>query len=172
MLQPDFSPMPFSSDLRPESPAWFATTHWSVVLQAQDGDSIAADQALSQLCQTYWAPINSYIRGRGYGWADADDLTQEFFARFLQKQQYRAVDHQRGRFRSFLLACLKNFLLKELERAEAQKRGGGWRRVSLNEETSEGGVRFEVPDQRTADHVYEQNWALALLRAARSQLES
>src|ERR1041385_1860776 len=122
------------------APGWFATTHWSVILNAAHGDSPSALQALSTLCQTYWSPIHSYIRSRGYASADADDLTQEFFMRFLEKQQYRAADRERGRFRSFVLACLKNFLNKEHERASAQKRGGGWHGLSLDEEFAEGGV--------------------------------
>ncbi len=164
--------MPGRSHQEPGVRGWFNTTHWSVVLQARDCDSTAAAQALGQLCQTYWGPINSYIRSRGYPPADADDLTQQFFARFLEKQQYRSAAHQRGRFRSFLLAYLKNYLLKEWERAGAQKRGGGWQGVSLDEEHPEGGARFELPDERSADHVFEKNWALALLARARSQLES
>jgi RNA polymerase sigma-70 factor (ECF subfamily) len=159
-----------SSEARSVAAAWFATTRWTLVLQAQEGDSPAADQALSQLCQSYWRPINSYVRSVGYAAADADDLTQEFFARFLEKQQYRAADHQRGRFRSFLLACLKNFLLKERERAQAQKRGGGWRKVSLDEDPPQGGSRLELPDERAADRIFEQNWASALLSTARARL--
>src|SRR5512133_3620310 len=101
-----FTLMPASSQPRAESLGCFATTHWSVVLQAVAGDSRTAHRALSQLCQTYWSPINTYIRCRGYSPADADDLTQQFFGRFLEKQQYRAANPQRGRFRSFLLTYL------------------------------------------------------------------
>src|SRR5262249_55934868 len=158
-----FTPMPVSSHQESGARGWFTTTHWSVVLQARDGDSTAAHQALGRLCQTYWGPINGYIRGRGYSPADADDLTQQFFARFLERQQYRSADQQRGRFRSFLLTCVKNFLLKEWERAGAQKRGGGWVGVSLDETFPDGGAHLELPDERTADHVFEQNWALTLL---------
>src|SRR5215831_7776457 len=79
-----------------DAPRWFATTHWSVVLNAANGESSCALQALSTLCQTYWLPIHSYIRSRGYVPADADDLTQEFLARFLEKQQYRTADRERG----------------------------------------------------------------------------
>src|SRR5215470_17348014 len=101
MLAEDPTAMSASSQESSRSPGWFATTRWSVVLQARDANSTAAEEALSQLCRTYWAPINVYIRDRGYRPADADDLTQQFFARLLEKQQYRAANPERGRFRSF-----------------------------------------------------------------------
>jgi hypothetical protein len=104
--------MPASSQPRAESPGWFATKHWFVVLQAAGGDSRAAHRALSQLCQTYWSPINTYIRCRGFSPADADDLTQQFFARFLEKQQYRAA-RSATRTVSFLLADLFKELLAQ-----------------------------------------------------------
>ncbi len=165
--------MAAGSQPRQESPGWFATTHWSVVLQAREGDSPAAARALAQLCQTYWGPINAYIRGRGHPSADAEDLTQQFFARFLEKEHYRLADRERGRFRSFLLTSVKRFVINEWERSFAQKRGGGRLAVSLDEEAlEEGHPRVELTDERTAERLYEQNWTLTLLAEVRARLEA
>jgi RNA polymerase sigma-70 factor (ECF subfamily) len=154
------------------SPRWFTTTHWSVVLNARSDDESCARAALSRLCETYWSTINSFIRARGYKPAEAEDLTQEFFAKFVEKEQYRGADRTRGRFRSFLLACVKNFLSKEHTRATAQKRGGGIATLSLDETFEDGEPCMEIRDERTAEQLFEQNWAIALLARARSQLET
>jgi len=154
------------------SPRWFTTTHWSVVLNARSDDESCARAALGRLCETYWNTVNTFIRARGCPPAEAEDLTQEFFARFLEKEQYRSADPSRGRFRSFLLACVKNFLSKEHARATAKKRGGGSTTISLDETFEDGEACMEIRDERTADQVFEQNWAIALLARARSQLES
>lgn len=156
-----------------ESPRWFATTHWTVVLNAKSDDSSHAAEALGKLCQTYWAPINAYIRRMGQSAADSEDLTQQFFARFLEKEHYKQASRDRGRFRSFLLTSVKNFLVNEWERASARKRGGGQANVSLDEEFSEtGGQRVEAIDERTAEWIYEQRWALTLLAQVRARLEA
>src|SRR5437762_3300798 len=102
----------------------FATTHWSVVVQAGQLDSPQAEAALAKLCQTYWYPIYTYVRRRGHGPEDSQDLTQEFFARFLERKGIKLADPERGRFRSFLLTALKNFLANEWHRGQAEKRGG------------------------------------------------
>jgi RNA polymerase sigma factor (sigma-70 family) len=153
-------------------PRWFTTTHWSVVLNARSDDESCARVALSRLCETYWNTVNTFIKARGYPPAEAEDLTQEFFAKFLEKEQYRTADPSRGRFRSFLLACVKNFLSKEHARATAKKRGGGSAVISLDETFEDGESCMEIRDERTADQVFEQNWAIALLARARSQLEA
>src|SRR5512136_1456311 len=102
----------------------FATTHWSVVLAAGQSTGAQASEALEQLCRTYWYPLYAYMRRRGYQPEDADDLTQGFFAQLLRKDFLSDVGPEKGRFRSFLLACLKHFLADERDKAHACKRGG------------------------------------------------
>jgi len=109
----------------------FAVTHWSVVLAAGRSDSTHARSALEKLCRTYWQPIYAYVRRQGHGPHDAQDLTQEFFARLLEKNSLADVDRGKGRFRSFLLASLKHFLANEWDKAQAQKRGGGQQTETL-----------------------------------------
>ena len=103
----------------------FATTHWSVVLAAGHSSAPGAQEALETLCRTYWYPLYVYVRGQGQSPHDAQDLTQEFFARLLEKKYLRLADPDRGKFRAFLLKSLKHFLVNEWEKARTQKRGGG-----------------------------------------------
>src|SRR5512137_2715414 len=103
----------------------FATTHWSVVLAAGQSADAQASVALEQLCRTYWYPLYAYVRRRGYRPEDAQDLTQEFFARFLEKESFSLADPARGRFRTFLLKSLQHFLADDWKRAHRAKRGGG-----------------------------------------------
>jgi DNA-directed RNA polymerase specialized sigma24 family protein len=110
----------------------FATTHWSIVVAAGGTSREDAQDALSQLCEVYWYPLYAYVRRRGYSAPDAQDLTQAFFARLLEKQSLRVADAERGKFRSFLLASLDHFLANERDRARAQKRGGGLALLSLD----------------------------------------
>ncbi len=159
------------TDPPPEPPRWFTTTHWTVVLGAKSDDAPAAAAALGQLCQTYWAPIHAYIRRTDRNPGDAEDLTQQFFERFLEKEQYRLAQRERGRFRSFLLTTVKHFLINEWERASAQKRGGGRQPVSLDEQLpDEDRPRIEPADDRNAEWIYEQTWALTLLKNVRARL--
>lgn len=133
----------------------------------------AASAALGKLCQTYWGPVNVYIRQRGHSPADADDLTQQFFARFLAKGLYRLADPERGRFRTFLLTLVKRFLINEWEGACAQKRGGGQVPVSLDEVATEDRLpAIELKDERTAQWAFDRSWALTLLARVRDRLES
>ena len=119
------------------SPRTFVTTHWSVVRKAQQKPSAEADAALERLCRTYWWPLYAFVRRRGYAVHDAQDLTQEFFARLLAKDFLRSVDRSKGKFRSFLLAALEHFLAKEWRRAHTQKRGGQFTLVSADAESAE-----------------------------------
>jgi RNA polymerase sigma-70 factor (ECF subfamily) len=114
-----------------KSPA-FATTHWSVVMMAGEGDGTRARDALARLCKTYWYPLYSYVRRRGHSPEDAQDLTQEFLFRLLEKNWVATADRSRGRFRSFLLSAMKHFLADEWDKARAQKRGGGLPHLELN----------------------------------------
>ena len=127
----------------------FTTTHWSVVLAAKDDTSAAAADALAQLCRTYWYPLYAFIRRRGHNPHDAQDLTQEFFYRLLDKRYLSAVDHRKGRFRTFLLTALKRFMANEWDRQHAQKRGGFVTVVSIDQETAEDKIKA-YQDKRNA----------------------
>jgi RNA polymerase sigma factor (sigma-70 family) len=141
----------------------FVTTHWSVVLTAGRTGSTDARAALEKLCRTYWHPIYAFVRRRGYSAEDAQDLTQEFFARLLEKNWLGDVDPVKGRFRSFLLASLKHFLANEWDRARAQKRGGGQVLIPIDVKTAETSCGFEPADNVTAEKIFERRWALTLL---------
>ena len=140
----------------------FATTRWTVVLTAGRSDSTHARDALAELCQTYWYPLYAYVRRRGYPAPDAEDLTQEFFVRLIQKRKLADLTHEGGRFRSFLLTAMNHFLVDEWKRGEAQKRGEH-RVVSLDAPTAESRYLRELADTLTPEKIYEQSWALALL---------
>jgi RNA polymerase sigma factor (sigma-70 family) len=143
--------------------AAFVTTHWSVVLAADQADTTRARDALSRLCQTYWLPLYAYVRRSGYSQHDAQDLTQEFFARLLGKNVLADADESRGRFRSYLLASLKHFLANEWDKARAQKRGGGQVPIAIDPAAAETGCAFEPADPTTAEKMYERRWALTML---------
>src|SRR5690349_18724274 len=102
---------------QPSRAEWFASTHWSVVLAAREGDGDAAREAMERLCRTYWPPLYAFIRRDGYDAVEAQDLTQEFFLRLIDRDFLQRLRHQEGKFRSFLLTFLKNFLLEQRGRA-------------------------------------------------------
>ncbi len=142
----------------------FRTTHWSIVLAA-GGSRPDSRTALEELCGTYWRPIHGFIRRRGYDPSDARDLTQGFFARFLERDDVEGLDPARGRFRSYLLAAVKNFLVNEQERERALKRGGGTHTGPLILD-DEADLALEPADTHTPESAFERQWALALLRCA------
>jgi RNA polymerase sigma-70 factor (ECF subfamily) len=148
----------------------FATTHWSVVQAAGEGQSPQADAALEKLCRMYWYPLYAYVRRRGYGPADAEDLTQDFFAHLLRKNYPARADRAKGRFRTFLLHALAQFLVDQRERVNALKRGGGQVFISLDEEAPEDRYRLEVPDELTPEKLFERRWAQAVLDRALDRL--
>jgi RNA polymerase sigma-70 factor (ECF subfamily) len=150
--------------------AVFVTTHWSVVLSARDKNSAGSDQALEELCRTYWYPLYAYVRRLGHSPADAEDLTQEFFSRLLRKDYLRLVTPERGRFRTFLLVALKRFLANEWDRLRAQKRGGGQRLASLDQAAEER-YKIEPTDGLTPEKIYERRWAMTLLEQVLARLE-
>src|SRR5678815_5422164 len=125
------------------SARWFATTHWSVVLAAKQGEPSEAAAALEKLCRTYWPPLYAYIRRDGHDVTEAQDLTQEYFGRLLSRDYLQQLHQQQGKFRSFLLAYLKNFLSEQRRRAGAQKRGGQCTFISLDEPIAEDGYLLE-----------------------------
>jgi RNA polymerase sigma-70 factor (ECF subfamily) len=141
----------------------FATTHWSVVLAAGQPFSAESQQALATLCTTYWYPLYAYARRRLDTVHEAQDLTQEFFARLLEKDLVGHADPSRGRFRSFLLTCFKNFLSKQQAQANAEKRGGGRPVLPLDFEAGERKYSREPFHQFTPERIYERRWALTLL---------
>ncbi len=150
----------------------FATTHWSVVMAAKQFDGPAAGAALERLCRTYWAPLYAYIRREGYGPEDAQDLTQEFLSQFIHKEWLNHLRDRRGKFRSFLLTFLKNFLSDQQDRARAQKRGGGQELVSLDAFLAEERDRVEPVEDLTADQIYDRRWARAVLAQAAERLHA
>src|SRR5262249_20695739 len=148
----------------------FATTHWSVVLAATRSDTTEAGTALSHLCSVYWYPVYAFIRRRGRNPQDAQDLTQEFFARLLERNWLARADRNRGRFRTFLLASLGHFLANEWDRSHAQKRGGAVQIVPLQLDSAETRYGQEPPDPTTPEQIYERRWALALLETVLQRL--
>lgn len=148
----------------------FVTTHWSVVLAAQDKLSPDSSAALDELCRCYWYPLYAYIRGCGNAPEDAQDLTQEFFARLLAKDWLRVVSPERGRFRTFLLVAAKRFLANEFHRATRQKRGAGISAIPIDAVTAEH--RFAAEPPLTPDELYERRWAMTLLEQTMEQISA
>ena len=128
----------------------FATTHWSMVVSAGVGRSPEAGRALATLCENYWFPLYAFVRRAGYSAEDAQDLTQEFFARLLAQRFLAKADRQKGKFRSFLLAALKHFLADQWDRAHAQKRGGGQTVISFDSLDAETRYRLEPASRSDA----------------------
>ena len=150
--------------------AQFTTTHWSVVLAAGERGTAQSAQALEALCRTYWFPLYAFVRRRGYDEHEAQDLTQECFARLLEKDFLRAVDRGKGKFRSFLLAAMKHFLAKEWRRANARKRGGGLNFQSLDEPSPECGPLQIAAPNLSPEEFFDQQWAITLLEQAVGKL--
>jgi RNA polymerase sigma-70 factor (ECF subfamily) len=135
-----------------------------MVIAAGRNDTIRSQAALERLCSIYWYPLYAFVRRQGFVAADAQDLTQSFFARLIEKQDLADVDRAKGKFRSFLLAAMKNFLANEWDKMKAQKRGGGWKNfTSLDAKSAETRYAVEPADPMTADKIFERNWALTLL---------
>jgi RNA polymerase sigma-70 factor (ECF subfamily) len=149
----------------------FATTHWSVVLAAGQQESPQAADALEKLCRTYWYPLYAYVRRRGYGVEDAQDLTQGYLLQLLERRSFSRVDRSKGRFRSFLLAGLNYFLADHRDRATAQKRGGGQPTLSFDAQAAEQRYRLEPVDNCSPDKLFERSWASALLDQVLARLE-
>ena len=154
----------------------FPSTHWSVVLAARESQvqPEVAHAALAELCQTYWAPLYSFVRSRGYSVHDAQDLTQSFFAYLIERKVYARVDRQKGRFRSFLLASLKNFLADAFDRERTLKRGGGQDFLPLHEEqVEEAESLFQTHGAMSSeDQIFDRSWAEALVTAGLERLSA
>ena len=150
----------------------FASTHWSVVVLAGKEHSPQSAAALETLCQAYWYPLYSFTRRQGYGPHEAADLTQDFFSHILATNALASVSREKGKFRSFLLASLKNLLANEWNRALCAKRGGGVPLFSLDEEAAEGRYQLDPADDSTPDKIFERRWAETLLSRALESLRT
>lgn len=156
----------------PESPRndVFVTTRWTVVLSAGRKSSPQSDRALSELCQIYWYPLYAYVRRQGRTKEDAEDLVQEFFARFLEKNYLEGLNAERGKFRAFLLVSLKHFLANEWDKTQRQKRGGGALHLSLDWQDADSRFHIDPPDPSNPEKTFDREWALALLERVIARL--
>jgi RNA polymerase sigma-70 factor (ECF subfamily) len=150
----------------------FATTRWTVVLAAGRPNAPQATVALEELCRTYWYPLYVYVRRQTATREDAEDLTQAFFARFLEKNYLEGVSSDKGKFRAFLLASLKHFLANEWDRANRQKRGGGVANLSLDWQDADTRYQINPADNLSPDKLYDRAWAVTLLGRVIGRLRS
>jgi RNA polymerase sigma factor (sigma-70 family) len=153
------------------APSRFTTTHWSVVLEAARPDSPGGVDAFARLYRDYWYPLYVYVRRRGRSPQEAEDLTQDFFVSLIERQRLAGLEREGGRFRSFLLKSLQNFLANEWDRAMAQKRGGGRSIVSLDEVDAESRILANSATE-TPEALFEQQWAFAIIEHAMQHLET
>lgn len=149
----------------------FATTSWSLILRAASEDDAEAQLALAVLCEAYWYPVYAYVRCLGAGAADAEDITQAYFARFLEKRVVRGIDRVQGRFRSFLFVSVRNFLNNERDRDRALKRGGGRRLVSLDVARAEERLAGRPLDATAPEALFDRTWAQTVLARVHQRLE-
>lgn len=159
-----------SDDERPSN--GFASTQWSLVLRAGRQVDSQAEQALAVLCQRYWFPLYACVRCRVRDIHEAQDLTQSFFARLLEKNVLATASPERGRFRSFLQVSLKNFLANEWDRERAQKRGGRHEVLSLDWDSGESRIQLAPSHDLTPERVFERQWALTLLDVVIQRLQA
>lgn len=164
-------PTPDQPDPTPKGRPVFSTTHWSAVIQAGSSNSPEAREALAELCQTYWYPLYGYARNHGLDVPAAEDLTQEFFGKLLEKNYLGVADRRRGRFRWFLLTAFKCFLANEWDRSQAKKRGGGQEIISFDGISAQERYRLEPESSASPDHLYDVRWAEELLERTRASLQ-
>lgn len=164
---PAMPPGDHDDNRRSHGPGGFAPTRWSLVLGAADPASPAYRSSLAELYESYWQPLYAFLRRRGCAPAEAEDHAQAFFAHLLESRHLRRADPQRGRFRSFLLTCLKNFVANERERAAAQKRGGGRPLLALDFGAAERAYSaLELAHELTPEREFDRRWALTVLGRA------
>ncbi len=149
----------------------FATTQWSLVLSAGDKSSPRWRESLAELCRIYWYPLYAFVRRRGNPAAEAEDLTQDFFLRLVEKEFLQATGPEKGRFRTFLLLCMKRFLANEHDYRTAAKRGGGEPLISIDGAAADSRFRLEPTDATTPEKIFERRWALALLEQVLARLD-
>jgi len=152
----------------PPSPRQFATTQWSLVgaVGSDEASQTRAREALEELCRTYWYPLYAFVRSRGYSAVDAQDLTQAFFARTIEKGGFGSADRKRGRFRSYLLGAMKHFLANEWYRARTQKRGGRVQIIEWDALDPEPRYAGSSRDSDNPEHLYDREWALETIAGA------
>jgi RNA polymerase sigma factor (sigma-70 family) len=150
----------------------FSTTNWSAVLEAGRTDVARAAVALERLCHNYWHPIYVFVRRRGSNHHEAEDLTQSFFAYLLEKETLKSVDRRKGKFRSFLLAALTNFLLNEWDRRQALKRGGRREIISLDEMAAEKLYGQEPVEHFSPEKLFERHWAITIIEQVLARLKN
>ena len=160
------------SDRSPTSVGVFATTHWSVVLNAGQDDSSQALLAIEKLARSYWYPLYAYVRRKGYDSHTAEDLTQEFFARVVNRDSFARVDRSKGRFRSWLLGAMNHFLAHEWEKARTQKRGGGAVMVPLDEAQANERYQRHLAVECAPEKLFDQQWAITILERAGTRLRA
>jgi len=151
---------------------WFNPTDWKVVMAAGSNDPCHGSAALEQICQTYWYPLYAYVRRRGYSPEDAQDLTQEFFRRFLESNSVSHARQERGRFRSFLLTSMQNFLADQWERGQAKKRGGGKKILAWDDLSPELRYKAEAQPGVAPERVYDERWAATVFEEALNRLRT
>jgi RNA polymerase sigma-70 factor (ECF subfamily) len=158
-------------DPAPENSPVFTTTRWSIVIKAGQGESPQADDALERLCRAYWYPIYIFLRRSGWTAHDAEDLTQAFFERVLEKDYLQAVDRTKGKFRSFLLAMLQHFVANHRRDARAEKRGGRVSFISINDESMDEKHLASAFADTSAEQSFERQWAMTLLEQVITRLD-
>ena len=149
----------------------FNTTRWTMVLAASQRRTPESDAALESLCAAYWYPLYAYVRRRGHTREDAEDLTQSFFAAFLERNDLDGLNAERGKFRAFLLASLKHFLVNEWDKAQRLKRGGALTHLPLDWQTADEKYQSSVASEASPDIAYDREWALALLNKVIARLQ-
>jgi RNA polymerase sigma-70 factor (ECF subfamily) len=154
---------------QPAGKGYFATTRWSMVLAAGHSTS-GADEALTELCQTYWVPLYTYLRKKGHGPDEAEDIVQDFLTNLIEKTALAAADPNRGRFRSFLISSLQNFLANRRDRDLAQKRGGTVKKFSLDFGSAEEAYHREPWTELTPEKIFDRRWAIELLNLVLNRL--
>jgi RNA polymerase sigma-70 factor (ECF subfamily) len=170
MGQSENKPPPKADSRLPERKTAFTTTHWSVVLEASHENSAAAKEALECLCRTYWYPLYAFIRRRGSNPHEAEDLTQAFFVHVFERDALKTVSPEKGKFRSFLLTALANFLNDQYQKSRAWKRGGGVLLESWDATDAEERYRHEPVDNITPERLFERRWAFTIVEQVLANL--
>lgn len=161
-----------ASETRSSGWGQFQTTHWSAVVRAGGTDSREAESALNELCQVYWYPLYAFARRQGVSAADAEDLTQAFFARLLERNFVAQAEPAKGRFRSFLLTLFKRFLANEWNRQHAQKRGGFQPVIAIDTALAESRFGAEPAHEDQPDVLFERQWVVVLLDQVMNRLRN
>ncbi len=149
----------------------FPATRWTLIVDLRSSDARAAGNAIEELCRLYWYPVYAFIRREGAGPEDAEDLTQGFFARFLERGDFLSAQQDKGRLRTFLLGSVKNFMIQDWRHRTAEKRGGKLAAISLDSVTAEQRYAHEPADSATPDAIFDRRWALDTMEEALRRLE-